>query len=129
MRIVLSDKARADLLRIFHISMSVVPLPPMISFAGSMRISRISLDFPSSGGNALSLLSDCGVSLSEFISFFTPEHIAVKWNRDVLWNHLLSHVFSENRFPLFRTCSNDGDDIAIVRVIDGRMDVDEEFQR
>jgi toxin ParE1/3/4 len=96
MRIVLSDKAADDLLRIFQYLEERSPA------AANDFIRRIDENFK---------------NLTRF-PFIGRErsHLASGLRCLIVGLHLIFYTI-------------DGDDIAIVRVIDGRMDVDEEFQR
>jgi toxin ParE1/3/4 len=96
MRIVLSDKARDDLLRVFQYLDERSPV------AANDFIGRIDENFK---------------NLARF-PFIGRErsHLAPGLRCLIVGLHLIFYTI-------------DGDDIVIVRVIDGRMDVDEEFQR
>jgi toxin ParE1/3/4 len=96
MRIVLSDKARADLLRIFQYLEERSPT------AANDFIRRIDENFKN-----LARFPFIGRERSQ---------LALGLRCLIVGVHLIFYTIT-------------GDDIAIVRVIDGRMDVDEEFQR
>ena len=96
MRIVLSDKAKDDLFRIYHY------IEERSASAASAFVRRIDANFE---------------NLARF-PFIGRERssLAPGLRCLVVGLHLIFYTF-------------DSDEITILRVIDGRMDVDEEFQR